>query len=262
MLGGEVTGETLALSAKAIASELTPEQFEFACVQAVKRCKFFPRPAELIALGQGDDGRPDIEAAWAMCPSTEERSVVWTEEIAEAFGLCRPLLTDGDHIAARMVFKEQYQKLLTRARIDHKPVRWIPSLGWDKSDRVRALSEAIQKHRIEAKHAYGLLAPEQQDELLLQLPAPTRLLLVGKGALNLKYLTGLQSTIHTLAEAHEMEPLKITMPVVAEESVFDNPVRLKERREYLKKQADTLARHNPESLRKAKSAKRTRKIPK
>jgi hypothetical protein len=153
-----------------------------------------------------EDGRPGVEAAWAMCPKTEERSVVWTSEMAEAFGLCRDLLP-GDEIGARMVFKEQYPGLVSAARLAHTPVRWIVCLGWDVNDRVRALSEAVEKKRIKPDHAFGLLRPAQQDELLLALPPPEHKLLIGEIKKNPIQLTGLQAVIHALAEKNAMPPL-------------------------------------------------------
>jgi hypothetical protein len=78
-----------------------------------------------------------------------------------------------------MVFKEQYPNLVSAARGAHRPVSWIVCLGWDVNDRVRALSEAIDKKRIKLDHAFDLLGPVQQDELLRALPAPERKLLSG-----------------------------------------------------------------------------------
>jgi hypothetical protein len=134
---------------------------------------------------------------------------VWTEETAEAFEVARKLLDDGDHIAARMAFKEKYSALLACARLEGKPIRWAVSLGWDKSDRVRALSDAVRKGHISSKEAYQLLAPEALEEFLMSLPVPERKLLVGDVKRDLSQLTGLSRVLAELAEARVL-PKEVT----------------------------------------------------
>jgi hypothetical protein len=154
-------------------SELADEQLLCGLSRLRKEREWVTVKAILELSGAAEeDGRPGVETAWAMCPRTEERSVVWTEEMAQAFGLCRNLLQSGDEIGARMVFKEQYPGLVGAARIAHLPVRWIASLGWDPGDRVRALREAVENKRLPAAHAFGLLGAEGRVELLRALPAP------------------------------------------------------------------------------------------
>lgn len=160
-----------------------------------------------LAGAAEEDGRPGVETAWAMCPKTEEVSVVWTVEMAEAFGLCRQLLRDGDEIAARMVFKENYPAMVSAARAANVPVQWTPSLGWDQADRVRALSEAIEKKRISSQHAFALLGPERQEELLAALPAPQRQQLTGDVSANPVQLSGFQEIIRLLAGSDALPKL-------------------------------------------------------
>lgn len=157
-----------------------------------------------LSGASGEDGRPGVEVAWAMCPKSEEASVVWTKEIAEAFGMCRQLLTSGDEIGARMAFKESYSALLEQSRVNHCAIEWTVSLGWDATDRVRSLSEAIERKRISAAHAYGLLGPEQQDQLLMALPVPERKQLTGEIKPNLKQLTGFQRALVQLRDEKAM----------------------------------------------------------
>ena len=126
-------------------ADLDSAQVAKACNRAVRELKFFPKIAELRQLARDaapdDDGRPNVELAWAMCPKQEEKSIVWTDEMAEAFGDARMLIQD-DMIGARMVFKEQYPILVAKAREMNKPPRWWASLGWDKADRVREIGRA------------------------------------------------------------------------------------------------------------------------
>jgi hypothetical protein len=160
-----------------------------------------------LAGAAEEDGRPGVETAWAMCPKTEEVSVVWTVEMAEAFGLCRDLLRSGDEIAARMVFKENYPSLVNAARAANVAPQWTASLGWDPSDRVRALSEAVIKKQLTARYAYDLLGQAGQDELLAMLPAPQRKMLTGEITSNPVQLSGFDKLIRTLAENGELPKL-------------------------------------------------------
>ena len=120
--------------------------------------------------------------------------------MAEAFELARKLLHEHGEIAARMAFKEKYTTLLASARVESRPVKWMISLGWDKADRVRALSDAVRKQQIQPAEAYGLLGPEAGEEFLLSLPVPQRKLLVGEVKPDLSQLTGLPRVLAELAE--------------------------------------------------------------
>jgi hypothetical protein len=126
---------------------------------ALERCRFelrtFPTISEIIA--RLDDGRPGAEEAWAMIPQDERDSVVWTDEMAEAYGVARTLLPDA--VAARMAFKETYSRLLTEARTSGRPAKWTPSLGHDKQGRAAALMLAVDKGRL-ALPAAQALVPE------------------------------------------------------------------------------------------------------
>lgn len=104
-----------------------------------------------------DDGRPNVEEAWAMLPRDEAETVVWTEEMAEAYGVCSALLAEGDSVAARMAFKEKYSALLAQARAEFKPVRWSATLGTDKAAREDALKLAVETGKLSADHARKLL---------------------------------------------------------------------------------------------------------
>lgn len=171
----ETTGALNGMAAALFEESATVEQIAV----ALKACRRVPYPVRLPHIlerlpGHGTaDGRPEPETAWSMCPKSDDSSVVWTEEMAVAFEGARRLLMDGDAIAARMAFREAYAAELAKARTENRPIRWIVSMGWDKADRVRALSEAVEKKRISADHALELCG-EQADTLALQLPAADR----------------------------------------------------------------------------------------
>lgn len=138
------------------------QRFELDTIRAllnghVAESKFMPAVSELLDRVKASDGRPGPEEAWAMIPHDERSSVVWTDEMAEAFGVANPLLRDGDKIAARVAFIEKYRALVRDARAAARPIHWAPSLGHDPTDRERALLDAQRKGLLTAPHVAGLL---------------------------------------------------------------------------------------------------------
>lgn len=110
----------------------------------LERPDFAPVPNGIVARCKLLDGRPDENEAWAVAITSqdEEETVVWTSEMAEAFNLARPLLADGDAIAARMAFKDAYKRLVDEARAANKPAAWSVSAGWDAARRQIAVEKA------------------------------------------------------------------------------------------------------------------------
>jgi hypothetical protein len=192
-----------------------------------------------------DDGRPSPEEAWSMCPKDENDSCVWTDEMSEAFGAARPLLRDGDHVAARMAFREVYQRVVATARRDGIPVRWSPSLGWDKGDQVRALTEAITKNRITGDVALNVLGPEQRDQVLLALPGGAPKALPGQVTRILPGFSGLLQRMRmegTVPEGCDPGPQK-------PERAPLNEAELRERRAMLAQQVASLEKKRSAKLR-------------
>jgi hypothetical protein len=118
-----------------------------------------------------DDGRPGVEQAWAMLPQDEETSTVWTEEMAQAWGVASPLLVGGDRIGARMAFKEAYAKAVTDARDRKLPPKWTPSFGRDVPGRQAALAEAVRHNRLSLESAVQLLPYDAAEGLVRSLGA-------------------------------------------------------------------------------------------
>lgn len=181
------------LQAVAVTAELCGRTFSEAAARVfVDDLARFPEPAVIRALARCrrevkglltiqdvvsrlDDGRPGADEAWAQIPFDEDGSVVWTEEMALAFGVARGLLAEGEKVAARMAFKEAYTRLVSKARDEGVPVKWTPSLGHDKRGRDAVLSDAVAKGRLSYEHA---------QELSPMLPAPTgNILALAGGAL-------------------------------------------------------------------------------
>lgn len=103
------------------------------------------------------DGRPGADEAWAMIPQDEAATVVWTDEMAQAFGIARPLLNEGDKIGARMAFRDAYNRIVEQNKRSGVAVRWVPSLGHDPAGREIALTEAARLGRLGHAQVAGLL---------------------------------------------------------------------------------------------------------
>lgn len=162
----ELCGRTFSeAAARVFVSDIDGFQ-ETAVIKALAKCRREVRGALTVqdVVSRIDDGRPGAEEAWALMPFYESQSVVWSDEMAQAFGICGPLLAAGDKVAARMAFKEAYTRLVAKARDAGQAVNWTPSLGHDERGRAVALRTAAEFGRITNEHAASI-APE--------LPAPS-----------------------------------------------------------------------------------------
>lgn len=105
------------------------------------------------------DGRLGADEAWALYPHNEADSAVITEEIAQAMQVAYPLLLEGDNIAARMSFKEAYNRITTQNKMNGIKPKWFPSLGHRKEGRDIVIAEAVRLGRLTSDHALSLLPP-------------------------------------------------------------------------------------------------------
>lgn len=162
----ELAGTQLSeAAARVFAADLAgypPEQVVAALTRCRRELKGRLTVADVLSRIAESDGRPGAEEAWAMMPRDEAQSVVMTDEMAAAMGTALPLLRDGDAIAARMAFKEAYQREVQRAREEGRPPRWFASLGHDRSGREGVLREAVQRGRLPAAQARKYL-PQIDD---------------------------------------------------------------------------------------------------
>lgn len=106
-------------------------------------------------------GHPTANEAWALVLASRDETdtVVWTEQIAEAAGIARPIIDAGDDVGARMAFRDAYERIL-RERPE-KP-RWFPSLGSDPGRRTTAIDRAVRAGLMTQSYAAGLL-PAPKD---------------------------------------------------------------------------------------------------
>lgn len=121
--------------------------------------EFSPQPAIIAAKCKLLDTRPTADEAWAIALKSRDESetVIWTEETEQAFYACKPILDERDKIAARVAFKDSYNRLVSDARHQGMPANWKVSLGWDPQKRNDAL---------QAAEVAGLI-PQQRSEALM-----------------------------------------------------------------------------------------------
>lgn len=141
----------------------------------VRTSKFMPTISELLDVLRIADGRPNAEEAWAMvakCLNDEGATVVWTSEMATAFGVALGL--QDDRVAARMAFKESYENAVKDARKRGAAAKWSPALGFDPSGREGPLIEAARLGRLTAQHVAGLLPHREINNDVLGMLVPQK----------------------------------------------------------------------------------------
>lgn len=112
---------------------------------------------------------PGAEEAWAICgPSqcNESITLVWTDEMRQAWGLAHALADDP--VGARMAFKEHYHRLVGEANALGEKPKWSVSLGDDKAGREVAILEGVKQGKLTAAYAQKLL-PHPEDPQTIQL---------------------------------------------------------------------------------------------
>jgi hypothetical protein len=102
--------------------------------------------------------------AWALALTSmdEQETVVWTPEIAKAFGAARPVLEGGDKVGARMAFIAAYERELALAKAGGLRPEWQVSLGHDPQRRQIVLEEAVAAGRLPAPKVQHLLPPPDE----------------------------------------------------------------------------------------------------
>lgn len=152
------TAETLGQTISAAAAELMAEDlavFSQADIRkALQACRRELTGkltlAAVLQRIQAEDGRPGKDEAWAIAMTTNDEfeTVVLTDEIQLALAAAKPVLDAGDKIGARMAFISAYERFVSQARDDVKPVNWHVSVGFDANRRVEAITKAVQLQRI------------------------------------------------------------------------------------------------------------------
>lgn len=131
---------------------------------------FVPNPAKIIDYMFNF---PDPEEAWGwMVPKSEDDHGIFCDEIAVAFGACRHLLAEGNHIGARLAFISAYQSEIENSKSLKKKPKFVPTRGFRKSGLEEIMNRAISRGFMTAKDA-SKFCPElaiSYDQLRLEAP--------------------------------------------------------------------------------------------
>lgn len=124
-------------------------------------------------------GRYGAEEAWALAVQAhdEAATVVWNNEVAQAWALVSGMAAAGDLIGARMAFKQAYERIGQEARNQRQRPQVQVSIGWDSAKRIEAVSKAHQQGLLALAEAQSILAGdgvELKEGQLVQLPPSGR----------------------------------------------------------------------------------------
>ncbi|WP_210713297.1 hypothetical protein [Pseudomonas sp. MWU349] len=159
----EVMGQQLTQAAALLMVDDLREYTEPVLTAALRSCRIEGgrlTVATILKHAQSADGRPGKDEAWAIAMTTNDEfeTVVLTDEIQLALAAAKPILDGGDKIGARMAFIDAYQRFVSQAREDAKPVNWHVSVGFDANRRTQAITKAVQMQRIPQERGQLYLA--------------------------------------------------------------------------------------------------------
>lgn len=150
----ELTGTELSAAALRVMDSDLSCHPEPAVLRALDRCRKELKGrltlAAVLDRVEESDGRPSADEAWsiALASDDEDETVVWTEEMAQAFWVAKPVLDARDKVGARMAFRDAYERMVREAREAAVPCRWSVSIGHDATRRAVALQAAVTLKRI------------------------------------------------------------------------------------------------------------------
>lgn len=146
----ELLGQQMSETAAVMLAEDLADYPRTVLSSALKRvrteCTGKLTPKVIIEAIDATMGRPGSNEAWAMALSAldERNTVVWTQEMAQAWEVARPVVAGGDEIGGRMAFKDCYERLVRVAREERRIPVVTVSLGWDSDLRAAAVEKAVK----------------------------------------------------------------------------------------------------------------------
>lgn len=150
MIGQEISDLQLAMTVEKLSS-YPEEAIRKALSRAQDECK---RITYTDILDRIPGGHPGPEEAWATIAKAmknETLSLIWTDEMREAYGVANGV--SDDPVQARMAFKETYSKAVAEARATRKPLNWTLSKGTDKAMLELVLTEGVKAGKLTAAYA-------------------------------------------------------------------------------------------------------------
>lgn len=169
----EIFGKTLSKPTMKIIfddlSEYTLDDVLLSLNKCRKTLKFFPTTAEIIEKIPKSSAiiHPGADEAWSICLQSfdEHNTVIMTKQIAEARGIALDLYDFGDKTAARMAFRDAYNRLITNAT---KP-EWFISEGFDKTLKSAAIEKAVSLGRLTSSKQQHFI--EHHPEVVIEKPS-------------------------------------------------------------------------------------------
>jgi hypothetical protein len=136
----------------------------------MKTNKFAPQPDDIIQIIDSRTGAKHIGAdeAWAIAKEAmnQDNCVCTTDEIIQAMDIAYNLYQDDDETAARMAFRDAYNRIIKTAN----PPAWFISIGNNKAQAENVAQKAIALGRLpkgsDAK--YRLEAPTTTVQKLIE----------------------------------------------------------------------------------------------
>lgn len=181
LTGATLSGPAIAIMAKDLLEVATEDRILAALTRCRRELTGKLSPGAVMERLQQSDNRPSANEAWgiAMQAFDEAQTVVLNDEIAEAMGVARGIMQEGDEVGARMAFRDAYERIVRDAReCGTCSPRWYPSLGHDPLLRIDAIKAAEDR---------GLLTHSQACAYL---PAPISAEDQARGAAIAGLLTG------------------------------------------------------------------------
>lgn len=110
-------------------------------------------------------GRYGAEEAWALAvqANDEAATVVWNDEISQAWEVVAPMARSKDLIGARMAFKQAYERITQQNRAVRRYPEVSVSIGWDRGKRIEAISLAHQQGLLALAAAKAILAGDDVE---------------------------------------------------------------------------------------------------
>ena len=147
--------------------------------------------------------------AWAIAEKSigfdgQELTVIWTEQMAQAFSRCEDLVKTGDkyqRAEAKKIFCDAYDRLVTQAKDQGLKPIYVTSLGTDKDQQIAAINQATVDGFLTAPDATALL--EHKQTKLEQLSESERYKTIAQEALAKLGPLIKRNSINRMAEEHK-----------------------------------------------------------
>ena len=166
---GDIPAKDIAEAMVECLQGLTQEDFKRGYMR-MQRSTFCPTIPEFRSWCEPktDDWLGSHEA-WAIAEKSigfdgQELTVIWTEQMAQAFSRCEDLVKTGDkyqRAEAKKIFCDAYDRLVTQAKDQGLKPIYVTSLGTDKDQQIAAINQATVDGFLTAPDATALLEHKQ-----------------------------------------------------------------------------------------------------